>query len=106
MASQPDQDVTQRLQQLEAELQQGEPIQAPPPSTPPSTTSTNWIDQIGSWLGSLSDSGKVIVAIIAVFVTLAVLSIVLQLISLAIRFAVLGLILFLVYRFFFRPKST
>lgn len=94
-------DFDERLQQLEADLEQPQPLQ-----NQSTQTQAFSLNQLGQWFSGLSGGGKTIVGVIAVIATLTVLSIILQLISFAIKLALLGLALFFVYKFFFASRTS
>ncbi|MEW6491109.1 MAG: hypothetical protein AB1589_00960 [Cyanobacteriota bacterium] len=62
-------------------------------------------NQAANWFNTLPKSGKVTVAVIAALVAFSVLKTVLQLVASLISLAILGVILYLVYKFFVTPKS-
>ncbi len=62
-------------------------------------------NQVANWFNNLPKSGKVTVAVIAALVAFSVLKTVLQLLASLISLAILGVILYLVYKFFVTPQS-
>lgn len=61
--------------------------------------------QATNWYNSLPDAGKVAVAIAAAFVGFSLLRTVLQLVASLISLTLLGVILYLVYKFVVAPQS-
>lgn len=97
------QDVQQRLKNLEAELNSSAP---PRPSGNFNGLNSASPGQLWQWFTHLSGGGKAIVATIGAVVALAFISIVFQLISLAIRLGLLGLFLVVAYKFFVKSPET
>lgn len=106
-------DYDRKLQELEQELdrnqrqpvgetQPGQPIQRP--ANPPQADGLP-LQQIFNWFNRLPDAGKVAVALVAALVAFSVLKSVFQLVTSIISLAVLGVILYLVYRFFVARQS-
>lgn len=103
----------QRLQELEVEVNQTTPspevkfsVPAPLKAITDSAQYQNLIDRLLPWFSNLSKSSKVIVAVVGALVAFVVLRSVLQLVAAAASLAILGIILYLVYRFLIAPKST
>jgi hypothetical protein len=63
------------------------------------------LNQVANWFNSLSTSRKVAVVAIAMIVSFSVLRSVLQLVGALISLALVGGILYLVYKFFVTPQS-
>lgn len=63
------------------------------------------IERVANWFNSLPRGGKVAVVIIATVVGFSILRSVLQLVASLISLAILGVILYLVYKFFITPRS-
>lgn len=115
MNPQENQDYERRLRALETELDQdrmppvdserGQPL--PPRHIDRSQPKKSVVlSQIANWFNQLSSGGKLAVGIIAAIVGFAILRSVLQLVASLISLAVLGVILYLVYRFFISSKSS
>ena len=103
----------QRLKELEVEVNQTtpatevkftvpEPLQA---MTDPARYQ-NLIDRLLPWFNNLSQPGKVAVAVVGAVVAFVVLRSVLQLVAAVASLAILGMILYLAYRFLIAPKPT
>lgn len=80
----------------------GNPFQPPFYNTYPMKQRFN---QISAWFNSLPTVGKVIVVIVGGSFGLSLLKTVFQLITSLISLALLGIILYVVYKFFITPKS-
>ena len=63
------------------------------------------LNQVATWFNRLPSAGKVAVVIIAAIVGFSLLRSVLQLVASLISLAILGGILYLVYKFFVTPRS-
>ncbi|MUL37651.1 hypothetical protein [Gloeocapsopsis dulcis] len=105
MNSQPDQELEQRLQQLEAEINSptsppvvAQPQQPVSPTDQPSVVPIV-LYRFVNWFKGLSNVGKLIVVAVAFFVGLAILRIVLRLVAAAISLAILAVLLYFAYRF-------
>lgn len=111
MNPQENRDYDRRLQELETELERDQPL--PSVDTQPgqplqhnvnnSQPASVW-NQIANRFNSLPTAGKVAVVIIAAIVGFSVLRSVLQLVAALISLAILGVILYLVYKFFVKPQ--
>ncbi|HIK57058.1 MAG TPA: hypothetical protein IGS37_18080 [Synechococcales cyanobacterium M55_K2018_004] len=101
--SQDNQDLDRRLQELEEEVMQTTRMRSP---EQPTATPNSILTEISEWYRELSTGGKVVVAVIGLLVTSSLLSIALQLVAVAVRLAVLGAIVYLVYRLLFRRPKT
>ncbi|MEC4984903.1 MAG: hypothetical protein SAJ37_04190 [Oscillatoria sp. PMC 1068.18] len=114
MNSQENQNWQQKLQELEKEVNQdyssptsynsepGKPLQTQ------SETSADFSDAIAklqNWFASLPTAGKVAVVAIAAIVGFSLLRTVLQLVASLISLAILGVVLYLLYKFFIAPQS-
>ncbi|WP_446366227.1 hypothetical protein [Coleofasciculus sp. G3-WIS-01] len=80
----------------------GNPFQPPFYNTYPMKRRFN---QITAWFNNLPSVGKVIVVIVGGSLGLSLLKSVFQLITSLISLALLGIILYVVYKFFITPKS-
>lgn len=80
----------------------GNPFQPPFHNTYPMKRRFN---QITVWFNNLPSVGKVIVVIVGGSLGLSLLKSVFQLITSLISLALLGIILYVVYKFFITPKS-
>lgn len=113
MNSQPEQDLDERFQQLEAELNSPSPpppaISQPEKPLQPQTASESFslpqLEQFTNWFNSLSGLGKLIVIGIAAMVGLVILRAVLKLVAAVISLAVLAVLLYFAYQFFM-TRST
>lgn len=108
MNPQPDQELDRRLQKLEADLN------SPPPSLSAIPQSKQTIqpqkdnsqsvqpslNRLINWFNGLSSFGKLIVIGVAALVGFAVLRAVLKLVAAVISLALLGVLLYLAYKFF------
>jgi hypothetical protein len=104
MNSQNDQDLKRKLEQMEAELHQTQPLNNV--EYDPAQIGSSLKARLTHWFGGLSQGGKVIVVSIAALAGLSVLSAALQFLFWSLRLAILGGLLYLVYKFFFAPKNT
>ncbi len=112
MNHQENQDNERRLQELELELekeplpsidtQTGQPIQ---PMSNRSQQLTTVFNQLANWFNNLPSAAKVAVMIIAALLGFSILRSVLQLLASLISLAILGVILYLVYKFFVTSQS-
>lgn len=95
-----------RLQELEMELDK-DPI--PPltktPLAQPLQSEKSVLSQVAHWFERLPSAGKVAVVIVSALVGFSILRNVLQLVASVFSLAILGVILYLVYKFFVTPKS-
>ncbi len=103
----------QRLQELEVEVNQTTPgtevkftVPEPLKAMADPAQYQNLIDRLLPWFNNLSQTTKVAVAVIGALVAFVVLRSVLQLVAAAASLAILGIILYLVYRFLIAPKPT
>lgn len=74
----------------------------PPVDTPVSFSDT--LEKVKTWYGSLSTPAQVIVAVVAVFVTLSILTAILRLVSAVLSTLILAAIVYLIYRYILKPK--
>jgi hypothetical protein len=111
MNPQENRDYARRLQELETELERDQPL--PSVDTQPgqplqrnvnNSQTTSVLHQVANRFNSLPSAGKVAVVIIAAIVGFSVLRSVLQLVAALISLAILGVILYLVYKFFVKPQ--
>jgi hypothetical protein len=112
MNPQENQDYARRLQDLEAELHKDRPLSSV--ETPLWQGLDRYINRsqveairnrVVNWFNSLPTPGKVTVVAIAAIVGLSLFLSVLQLVASLISLAILGVILYLVYKFFVTPQS-
>jgi hypothetical protein len=114
MNPQENRDYEQRLQELEAELDQdqtlpsvsnqaGQPLQ---PLIRQSQSEKSVLKQVTNWFNNLPSPGKVAVVVVTVLISFSVLRSVLQLVASLISLAILGAIVYLVYKFFVTPQSS
>ncbi len=103
----------QRLKELEVEVNQTTPatevkftVPEPLKAMTDPARYQNLIDRILPWFNELSQPSKVVVAVVGAIVAFIVLRSVLQLVAAAASLAILGIILYLVYRFLIAPKPT
>lgn len=112
MNPQPDQDLEDRLQQLEAEVtpppqppivsQPQNPLQPQPDNPQPQQVQFN---KFINWFNSLPGFGKLIVAGVAAIVGLAIIRALLKLVFAVISLAFLAVLLYFGYQFFVRRSS-
>ncbi len=113
MNPQENRDYDRKLQELEAQLdkdrtlqsvesQPGQPLQRHTNNSKPERSVLN---QVFNWYNSLPTVGRVAVVIVAAVVGFSILRSVLQLVASLISLAILGVILYLVYKFFVTPQS-
>lgn len=113
MNPQQNQDWERKLQEIEAEINQAPP--KPPVQTQPgqpltsqgndSPSISSLLKQVTNWFNSLSRNARVIVVSAAAIVGFLVLKTVFQLVASVISLAILGAILYLVYKFFVASKA-
>lgn len=75
------------------------------PTAQPIQSDKTLLTQVTQWFESLPSPGKVAVVIISALVGFSILRNVLQLVASVLSLAILGVILYLVYKFFVTPKS-
>ena len=104
-------DNERRLQELEMELEKERlPSVDTQTGQPPSLSLnralqlTPVFQKVANWFNSLPSFGKVAVVIIAVLIGFSILRTVLQLVASLISLALIGVILYLVYKFFVTPQ--
>ncbi len=113
MNSKENRDDERRLQELEMELDKNQsppsigdrteqPLQRQVNNSQPEKSVLN---QVANWFNSLPRGGKVAVAIIATLVGFSILRSVLQLVASLISLAIVGVVVYLVYKFFVTPQS-
>jgi hypothetical protein len=105
-------DYERRLQELEMELDKNQPLPSiEKPSEPSLQRNTNnsqiesVFKQVVNWFNSLPSAGKIAAIAIAAIIGLSLLRSVLQLVTSLFAIAVLGAILYLVYKFFVTTQS-
>ncbi|MEB3336923.1 MAG: hypothetical protein VKJ46_05625 [Leptolyngbyaceae bacterium] len=103
MNSQNDQDLKRKLEQMEAELHQTQPLKV---EYDPAQIGASLKTRLTQWFSGLSQGGKIVVLSIGALAGLSVLSAALQFLFWSLRLAILGGLLYLVYKFFFAPKTT
>ena len=110
MNSQENQNWEQKLQELEAEVNQTTPMppvnESKPPTTTENTALKESLSQVKTWFDSLPSIGKVAVAVVAAIIGFSLLRTVLQLVTSLLTIAILGVFLYLLYKFFVAPKSS
>jgi hypothetical protein len=116
MNPQPDQDLEFRLQKLEAEVNQTSALPstytAPEQLRPQTDNSQKFqssLNQFINWFNGLSSFGKLIVIGVTTMIGFAILRTVLKLVASLISLALLGLLVYFLYKFFLarssRPKE-
>jgi hypothetical protein len=112
MNPQENQDYARKLQELEAELDKDQPL--PSVGTPLWQPLERYINRsqveairnrVVNWFNSLPTPGKVAVVAMAAIVGVSLFLSLLQLVASLISLAILGVILYLVYKFFVTPQS-
>ncbi len=114
MNPQENRDYDRRLQELENELNKDRPLQSVEnrPGQPLERTvnhsrpEKSVVNQVANWFNRLPKAGKVAVVAIATLIGFSVLRSVLQLVGALISLALVGGILYLVYKFFVTPQSS
>ena len=113
MNSQKNQNLERRLKELEVEINS---------SSPPISVSENkstklldnssnsqhlegWFRAIQSWFNNLPTPGRVAVLVVAFIFGLSLLNTVLQIVTSLISLAILGFVLYFLYKFFSTPRS-
>jgi len=114
MNPQENRDYDRRLQELETELEKDQPLLSP--ETQPrqleerpvndSQPEKSVLNQVVNWFNSLPSAGKVAVVAIAAILGFSLLRSVLQLVASLISLTILGVLLYLVYKFFVAPRSS
>jgi hypothetical protein len=110
MNPQENRDQERRLQELGAQLDKerllssGE-TQPDQPFTLNRSSAELVLNQVVNWFNSLPSAGKVAVVVVAAFVGFSLLRTVFQLVASLISLAILGVILYLVYKFLITPQS-
>ncbi len=114
MNPQENRDYDRTLQELETELEKDQPLLSP--ETQPgqleerpvndSQPEKSVLNQVVNWFNSLPSAGKVAVVAIAAILGFSLLRSVLQLVASLISLAILGVLLYLVYKFFVAPRSS
>jgi hypothetical protein len=112
MNPQENRDYDQKLQELEKELDAERPLQSVETQAgQPLQSNFNYsqmesvFNRVTNWFNSLPNAGKVAVVIVAAVVGFSLLRSVLQLVGALISLAILGGILYLIYKFFVTPQS-
>lgn len=109
MNSPENQKVDQRLQELESQINQtpslnaetGQPLQRQPQDEQEIYRTLN---KITDWFKGLPSTAKVIVIVVAALVGFSLLRTVFQLVASLFSLAVLGVLLYLVYKFWIAPQ--
>ncbi len=113
MSPQENREWERRLQEIEAQINQpstSRPFQSEPGQLPTSQ-SARWqsiqplLQQVTNWFNGFSGVGKVVVISAAAIVGLIVLKTVFQLVATLISLAIVGVLLYLVYRLFVAAKA-
>jgi hypothetical protein len=117
MNPQENQDYERKLQELEDQLERDrtQPTIETQPGQPPQRyvngsqlevpVFKQVFNQVANWFNRLPKVGKVAVVLIATIIGFSLLRSVLQLVASLISLAILGVILYLVYKFFITPQS-
>ncbi len=103
MTSHDDQETWHKLQKLEAEVYQPQPIKS---DSERSEKLQSAFHELMGWFKGLPQIGQAGVVIVAVLTGFSLLNTVVKLISLGISLAVLGVIGYLGYRLFIAPSSN
>jgi hypothetical protein len=106
MNTQPDRDLELRLQELEAQLTPPSPLAPQPQQTAKLQTedagsASSSVERLMKWFDGLPGVGKLAVIGVAAIVGFAILRSVLHLIASLVSLALLGMLLYLAYKFFF-----
>lgn len=103
MNPQPDEDLQQRLEKLEAEINSSSAIKSqsqPPKQSSQSIPSLNLpIERLSRWFNTLSGTGKVVAVSVGVLLGFAVVQAVLKFVASAISLALLAGLVYLGYKF-------
>jgi hypothetical protein len=107
-------DYKRRLHELESQLDKEHPWQSLEiqPEQPlqrqvnPSQDHKSIVNQVADWFNRLPSAGKVAVVSIGLLVGFSILRSLLQLVASLFSLAILGVILYLVYKFFVAPQSA
>lgn len=112
MNPQENRDYDRQLQELEAQIEKDRALNSvdTTPGQPLTRDASDSqlqsvLKQVASWFNRLPTPGKVAVVIVAAIVGFSVLRSVFQLVASLISLAILGVVLYLVYKFFVTPKS-
>lgn len=102
------QDYERRFQELEMERhrEQEHPVKFTQPGFPDSPPLKVMAQQVANWFNSLPKVGKVVVVLVGISLAFSLLRSVLQLLASLISLALLGALVYLVYKFFITPQST
>ena len=112
MNPQPDQDLESRLQKIDAELNQTSAL--PPTYTAPEQPRSqidnyqkfqSTLNQLLNWFNGLSGFGKLIVIGVTTLIGFAILRTVLKLVASLLSLAILGLLVYFLYKFFLARSS-
>ncbi|MGK7872072.1 MAG: hypothetical protein AB4426_01770 [Xenococcaceae cyanobacterium] len=114
MNTQENQDWERKFQELEAEINQSSsPSPAretksgqPQPQTQKSQQIESFLTQIRDWFNSLPTPGRVAVVVVTMVVGFSLLNTVLRLVASLLSIAILGVVLYLLYKFFIAPRSS
>lgn len=106
-------DYERRLWELEKELDKEQPLPSiETRSGQPlvrhadnSQAKKSSLNQVATWFNSLPSAGRLAVVIIAALISFSILKSVLQLVGALFSLAILGVILYLVYKFLITPQS-
>jgi hypothetical protein len=112
MNTQEDQDYELRLQELEQQLDKKQPMQSG--KTQPEQPFRQYVNglpvesvltQVANWFNNLTSAGKIAVVIIGGILGLSLLRTTLQLVASLFSLTILGVMLYLMYKFFINPQS-
>ena len=105
MSSQEDRTRKSRLEELEEEINQTYP--EPPTNPSPLSPEINGaLAQLREWLNKLPPAGRVAVFAIAIILAFSVLNTVLRLVASLMSIAILGILLYLLYKFLIANPSS
>ncbi|MCU0535372.1 MAG: hypothetical protein MUD14_15900 [Hydrococcus sp. Prado102] len=100
MSSQPNSDWERKLQDLETEIHQTTPIN----NTNIPEEAHNAVYRIQLWFDSLPPVGRLAVALVAMTIAFSILSTIFKVITSLLSVAVVGIVLYLGYKFFMTPR--
>lgn len=107
-----EQELEQRLQQLEAELSPPSPLAGAQPQTSQPTTTTDsqsvelQLQRFIGWFNNLPGFAKVVIVGIAIIVSFAILRAVLKLVAALFSLAILAVVLYFAYQFLVARSQT
>ncbi|NJK47577.1 hypothetical protein HC931_04745 [Candidatus Gracilibacteria bacterium] len=103
MSSQPNSDWERKLQDLETEIHQTTPINN---TNIPDETTKNTVYRIQAWFDSLPPVGRLAVGLIAMTIAFSILSTIFKIVTSLLSVAVVGIVLYLGYKFFMTPHAN